>query len=215
MRPLSTYRHIAWDWNGTLVDDTEVVVAVMGQLLEQRGLARLDAERYRDIFTFPVSDYYATLGFDFEREPFAVLAEQWVAAFLLRWREAALRMGVKGVLERLSLAGMTHSILSAAEHNLLHEQAAHFGIAGHFTHIRGIDDHHAASKVDLGKRWIASVDVPREEVLLVGDTLHDAEVARELGIDAVLIEGGHQARWRLAESGLPVLTSLEDLIDRM
>ena len=48
-------------------------------------------------------------------------------------------------------------------------------------------------------------------MLLVGDTLHDAEVAQVLGTDCILIADGHQSKERLAQSGLPVVDSLEEL----
>ena len=49
------------------------------------------------------------------------------------------------------------------------------------------------------------------EVVLVGDTVHDHEVAEEMGIDCILIEGGHHPSHRLAATGAPVVTSLADV----
>jgi phosphoglycolate phosphatase-like HAD superfamily hydrolase len=48
-------------------------------------------------------------------------------------------------------------------------------------------------------------------VLLVGDTAHDAEVARELGVDVVLVAGGHQSRKRLEATGELVVDGIEAL----
>ena len=71
------YEHVIWDWNGTLFDDTPLCVEIMGGMLAKRGLAPLDEGRYREVFTFPVRDYYARLGFDFGRESFADLAVEF------------------------------------------------------------------------------------------------------------------------------------------
>lgn len=52
--------YICWDWNGTLLDDVPLCVAVMDGMLQRRGLPSLGGEaRYREIFTFPVQEYSA------------------------------------------------------------------------------------------------------------------------------------------------------------
>ena len=38
-----------------------------------------------------------------------------------------------------------------------------------------------------------------EDTLMIGDTLHDAEVAEALGFDCLLFAGGHNSEWRLRE----------------
>ena len=63
---------ILWDWNGTLLDDTEISRGVLNGLLSRRGLPTVSLERYREIFTFPIIDYYRKAGFDFSVEPYEV-----------------------------------------------------------------------------------------------------------------------------------------------
>jgi phosphoglycolate phosphatase len=210
---MPAYRHVIWDWNGTLLDDIDVVVGAMGALLARRSLPPLTLERYREVFDFPVSVYYEAVGLDLAREPFAVLAEEWIAEFTKRWPSARLRETASDVLASLSAAGLTQSVLSAAERTLLADQARHFAIDHHFDALVGIDDHHAVSKVEHGRRWLADLDLPRHQVLLVGDTTHDVEVGHALGIDVVLVEGGHQSRGRLEATGERVLSGLGDVLD--
>ena len=56
--------HIVWDWNGTLLDDRWLTIAVMNRLLARRNMDELTEDRYLQFFTFPVIDYYRRLGFD-------------------------------------------------------------------------------------------------------------------------------------------------------
>ena len=46
---------------------------------------------------------------------------------------------------------------------------------------------------------------------MVGDTNHDLDVANELGIGCILLEGGHQARSRL--KGETVFSSAKQLLE--
>ena len=53
---LHNYKHIVWDWNGTLLDDAWLCVEVLNQMLSQRGRAAITLEFYRQHFKFPVID---------------------------------------------------------------------------------------------------------------------------------------------------------------
>ena len=48
------YRHVIWDWNGTLVDDVAATLAAVNRMLSARGMPALDIVRYREVFDFPV-----------------------------------------------------------------------------------------------------------------------------------------------------------------
>ena len=63
--------------------------------------------------------------------------------------------------------------------------------------IFGIDNKFAGSKIDRGHELIRLSGIPLSETIILGDTLHDLEVAKALGIDAILISHGHQCPTRL------------------
>ncbi len=202
------YQHVIWDWNGTLLDDVGMVVDVMNGILDSRGLPTIGRSRYLDVFDFPVRDYYERLGFDFELEPFESLAKAFVGEYETRWRGCSLRFGATDALASLTAEGISQSVLSASENGRLQGYAAHFGIAESFERLVGIGNTHAASKLEEGRRWMRELDSDPSRVVLIGDTVHDYEVARDLGIDSILVEGGHQPRHRLTATGAPVVDDL-------
>jgi phosphoglycolate phosphatase-like HAD superfamily hydrolase len=53
---------VAFDWNGTLVDDSEQARAATNEVLAHRGLGPLDAVTFSDRFTLPLSEFFARLG---------------------------------------------------------------------------------------------------------------------------------------------------------
>ena len=63
-------KHIIWDWNGTLINDSWVFVELMNEELTIRNLPLINIKKYRQKFTFPVKKYYQNLGFDFNKEDF-------------------------------------------------------------------------------------------------------------------------------------------------
>lgn len=65
--------------------------------------------------------------------------------------------------------------------------------------------------MDLGVEWMARSGLPRGAVVLVGDTVHDYEVAEAMGIRCVLVAAGHHARAKLEACGCPVMDDLVEL----
>jgi phosphoglycolate phosphatase len=205
------YRHVIWDWNGTLLDDVELCIDIMNGLLRRRGLPTMDRTRYHAVFDFPVSAYYSRLGFDFSRDSFEQLSIEFIADYDARRWESRLYPPARAVLAGIQRAGVTQSILSAYRGETLRETVAHFGLVPFFIRLTGLDNIYAHSKTELGRAWVAELGLPAGDILLIGDTLHDLEVARELGVDCVLVATGHHPADRLRRATGGVLDDLGGL----
>lgn len=213
MKPdISRYRHIIWDWNGTLLDDAWLCIDIMNGMLNRRGMPPLSADRYREIFDFPVIDYYRRVGFDFTREPFEGISTEFITEYNRRKFECRLRAHGREVLSHFSRTGLGQSILSASQHASLERIVNHHDIRHFFTGISGLDDHHAAGKTANARAMIRALPLPPAAVLLIGDTVHDVAVAAEIGVDCLLIPGGHQDTLRLAASGARQIGCLSELL---
>jgi len=210
MRP-ERITHIIWDWNGTLFDDIAACVGSINQMLEQRGLATLDYERYRDIFGFPVLDFYVEVGFDLDNEDWDGLARDYHDRYLEMSRDTPLRPGSRALLQRIRTAGIPMSLLSASEQSILDDMLEHRGISSFFHRVYGLDNLHAESKLQVGRRLLADLGVEPGAALLVGDTTHDYDVASELGCRCLLMAGGHQSKPRLEACGCTVASDLDEV----
>jgi len=208
---LAPYRHVIWDWNGTLLNDARLCVATINAVLRQRGLPTITPRRYAERFIFPVRDYYRGLGFDFEKESFEIVGTEFIERYRRRCRSCRLQPHARRVLQALARAGLTQSVLSAHEQATLDQMVDHYGLRRFFVRCVGLDDHYARGKLHTGRRWIRELGHAGREVLLVGDTEHDAEVARALEVDCVLFAGGHNTVARLKACGFPVIRSLRAL----
>lgn len=191
--------HVIWDWNGTLLDDVELCLDIMQGMLRRHGLKPIALDDYLRLFRFPVIEYYKEVGFDLDSTPFEEVATDFMTSYLNRVKEAPLFGGVQELLAELRDEGIACSVLSAAPERDLKELLAHHGIDCHFDHVFGLTDHYARSKVARGRELMMRLGRDPGELLLVGDTDHDLEVGQELGIDVLLVSGGHQSHDRLAE----------------
>ncbi len=205
---MNRYNHIIWDWNGTLWDDTWLCVEINNHMLHRRGLPPITIETYRDKLCFPVDQYYCQLGFDYETDPYKILAEEFIAEYERRRFECALQDGARELIQTLHSRNILQAVLSAYQHDTLLQAVDYFELIPFFSDIIGLDDIYAAGKVENGKKYIAGLDIAPSEVLFIGDTLHDYEVAEAMGINCVLVANGHNNRSRLEVCGVPVFDSL-------
>jgi phosphoglycolate phosphatase len=208
---LGLFRHVIWDWNGTLLDDAWLCREIMNGQLKRRGHATISRERYEEVFDFPVEGYYRKVGFRWDQETFTEAGTEFIVEYEKRKRECRLQIGAKDLLEKIERAGLSQAVLSAYSHNPLEEFLKHFGVRGYFRTIAGSRDHYAAGKVEHGLKMLQELHVPAKEAVLVGDTTHDAEVAKAMGVACILIPCGHNSRDRLVRCGVKVVEGLGEL----
>lgn len=205
------YTHLIWDFNGTLLDDVQLGIDCVNPMLAARGLPTIpDVNAYREVFGFPIKEYYRRLGFDFDREDYeTTLAPEWVAHYLAGEPTCPLMPGAYEVLQALSARGIPQLLLSATKLDQLTAQVARVGLSDAFEEILGLDNIHAQSKTHLAIKWQAAH--PGAVPLFVGDTEHDASVAKAIGANCLLYASGHQSRTRLEACGFPVIDRLEEI----
>lgn len=212
---IAGYRTIIWDWNGTLLNDALACCRIINIVLKRCGLPVISDQRYREIFDFPVREYYARLGFDFNKDPFEKVGSEFITHYEKQRHRLRLQPGARALIHRLHKRGVDQVILSAYRTDTLHSLLEEKKLHALFTHIVGADDHYARGKKDQGIALLKKLRLDRRSTLLVGDTIHDADVAEAMGVDCVLIDAGHQSRHRLERCGVPVLNDLNALGRRL
>ncbi|MCL6271625.1 HAD hydrolase-like protein [Sansalvadorimonas sp. 2012CJ34-2] len=197
LEKLAGFKHIIWDWNGTLVNDVDQVACVVNELLQEQGLPEISLDHYRDNFHHPVIDFYTSIGFDFNTYPFDNLCQSFNQKYDEKSSTIALYNDAREVVQTIAAGDWQQSILSAAHEPLLRQSVHNYGIEEYFDNIFGLDNLHAVSKVERGHELMAASGISPSETVLIGDTDHDYEVAQALGINLILIARGHQSLERL------------------
>jgi len=204
-------QHVIWDWNGTLLDDLELSLDTINSMLISRNLNSVSKSTYLAIFGFPVKDYYLKLGFDFSQEPFEEISTEFITSYENGRSDCLLMEGATEMIDLISRKGLSQSILSASKMAYLKEAVTDYNIDGYFSLVDGLDNHHAAGKLSLARDHLAKLNLDPRSILLIGDTLHDAAIAAELGFYCCLIPNGHHSRRRLEGSSAVIVNSLQEL----
>ena len=207
--------YILWDWNGTLLDDTEAALKTLNIMIERRGGKPIGMEFYLDTFAFPVRPFYDMIGIGAKSEDeWNEIAREYHETYLSQPK--GLNAGAVAALEAAKAAGCGQSMLSALRQDYLDVQMKEYGIDKYFDFVYGSNNLHGASKVDRARELIArlaaacSLTIPR--FILIGDAVHDKEVADALGVPCVLVAQGSHAAWRL-RAVAPTADTLEEAVE--
>ena len=210
------YKYIIWDWNGTILDDLQLNFEVENTLLSRRGRKLIkDIDEYHEKFQFPIIKFYESLDFDLENEKFEDIAKEYVFEFDERFYELEIFDDAESVIREFKYKGIEQIVLSQTEQRWLEKQVSFHGLDYLFTELLGARDIYVKGKVAIALAWITRNDIDANDVLMVGDTVHDFEVAQNIGCDCMLIARGHNSKERLLSTGAVVLDSIEELKRRV
>lgn len=161
---------------------------------------------------FPIINYYRNIGFDFHSESFEELAAEYIGLYHSnKSGHCMLHENAESILEAIRNMNISQIILSASQIDNLMLQLGEFNISQYFDEILGISDIYAKSKIEIGQEYIRKADV--KKALLIGDTLHDYEVANVLNVDCLLIAKGHQSEETLRTCSVPVLEDISGVLN--
>lgn len=188
---MSAVRHVFWDWNGTLLDDTQAALDTLNLMLARRGRDPIGMDFYRANFSFPVRPFYERIGVRVAQEDWDALAREYHRLYDAQPKR--LNAETPAVLARVKALGIEQSIISALRQDLLEDITARTGVRPYMRYLYGTDNLDGGSKLGRARELLAQVGGP-EGVVLIGDALHDKEVADALGVRCVLCaQGGHAA----------------------
>ena len=207
------YDYVLWDWNGTLLDDLALNLSVENELLRRRGLfERADKDYYLEHFGFPIIEFYRALGFDFSKEDYADVANEYADTYAAGLDGVRLFDDALPVIDALHDSGVRQIVISATEHGLLCQQVARYDLPNRFESVLGSENNLGKSKVAVALDWLQRHGADPKRTLFVGDTTHDFETAEAIGCDCALVARGHNSRARLEATGCPVFDDLRGVL---
>ena len=207
-------RHVVWDWNGTLIDDQEVVVAAANDALTAAGREPIDADYYRTHYVRPVHLFYEhALGRPIPVDEWLELDDLYHDSYARRLDRAQLKPDALDALRHVADSGRSQSLLSMWRHDALMQQVERFGLASWFTRIDGLRGAGGGLKAQHMEEHLSALGLTGEDVLVIGDAIDDADAARHCGAACVLYDGGSHHRAELEAAGVPVVDSLAAAVD--
>lgn len=204
---------IIWDWNGTLADDVGVALQSVNDILARRGRAPITLSDYYSYIDTPIRKFYEHLFAPLDDALFGQILVEFNEGYRLHMDETGLMAGGREMLERFQKAGLRQMIVSSSHLGELMHFCRLFGVENYFTWILGAEDFQASGKVEMACRFLKEHNIPSSECAVIGDTLHDRDMAKAIGCPVCLLDRGHQGFRELKASGEPVFHELEQAAD--
>lgn len=204
-------KHIVWDWNGTLLDDLGLVVDATNASLALFGAGPVTADEHRRDFIRPITAYYeGVIGRPISAAEFENLDREFHAAY----NAGAPHLGLTfGVPDLLAGYGPHQSLLSMWFHKDLVPAVSRHGLTDYFRRVDGLRATVGGGhKAPLLKEHLAEMGLDPADVVLIGDSVDDADAAAAVGAGAVLYSGGFTHVDKLRAVGVPVVDTLEDAV---
>jgi phosphoglycolate phosphatase-like HAD superfamily hydrolase len=207
-------KHIVWDWNGTLLDDNDAVVAGVNAVCAQFGHEPISLEHWREVYSLPlVPCYERLLGR-------SVAAAEWDALELLYHetyrdvlRTTRLAAGVPAELHRWAATGGSQSLLSMWYHLELMPLVKEYRLTSLFTRVDGLRTRsRSGCKTEHLAAHLAVQRLDPATVLVIGDALYDAAAASAVGAQCVLVATGVMSERKLQTAGVPVASTVADAL---
>lgn len=184
-------RLIIFDWDGTLVDSVGAIVTSMQRAALAKGLPVADETAVRQIIGLELGEAIASLYPGLSARDRDALKTAYVEAYLSDDRAADdFFPGIPGMLQDLSGQGVMLAVATGKSRRGLDRSIKALGVMEVFCaticadETRGKPD--PAMVFELCKR--SGVDATRTPV--VGDTLHDLEMARRARSPAIAVAWG-------------------------
>ncbi len=184
------YRMLVFDWDGTIMDSTSLIADCIRHAARASGLPEPGETEAKSVIGLGALDSIARLfpGIDAERAQ--SFGAHYRSHFLARDHESPLYEGMREMLASLDRPERILAVATGKSRRGLDRALGYSGLAGRFHFTRCADEGFPKPHPDMLERLMQFAGVERGEVLMIGDTTHDLDLARNAGVDAVAVAYG-------------------------
>ncbi len=208
-----TALHVIWDWNGTLLDDLDVVIEAANVGLVEFGVGPIDEDLYRDHFTRPVRAFYNSLfGRPVTDAEWRKLNHVFHVEYMARADRAELTEDALEALDTVGAKPHAQSLLSMSPQDWLESIVARKGVLHRFGLVSGLTGETGGLKARHMEEHIDGLGLDPARTVVIGDTPDDATAARHVGANVVLYDGGSHHLPVLQQTYAPVAHSLVEAV---
>jgi len=206
------FRFVVFDWDGTLADSTAIIADALQQACRDIGEPVPGDAEARYVIGLGLADAlrHVAPGLPQQRHP--DLVARYRFHYLARDPSIPLFPGVREMLAELGAAGFALGVATGKSRAGLDRALAQHGIGSVFAATRCADEGFSKPHPGMLLHLMDQVGVGPGETLMIGDTTHDLELARNAGVAALAVAyGAHAPAGLAAERPLATVHSIPEL----
>jgi phosphoglycolate phosphatase len=203
---------IVFDWDGTLADSTTVIAQAIQAALRDMGEAVPDDKAARYVIGLGLTDALRTVAPALPAHRHSELAAHYRRHYLARENEVPLFAGAAALLEDLERAGYLLAVATGKSRMGLDRVLTRNDLVRRFHATRCADEGFPKPHPDMLLNLMDRLGVRSEQTLMIGDTTHDLELARNAGVAGVAVAyGAHEAAGFARYAPLATVHSIAEL----
>ncbi|KTD20559.1 phosphatase [Legionella lansingensis] len=208
------YRLVVFDWEGTLGDTLGQIFNSVATEARRLNFGEIDQQVARQAVDLglvkALRKVFPHLS-DAQHEQLLYAVQQ---SLISRSTEVYLIPGAKDFVGRLQQAGIDVAIASNKGQQSLQRVLHISGLDTLFKVTRSAGQTAAKPSPEMLKEILDTFDVTADEALMVGDSVTDMQMAKNLGVDAIGVDFYHQQKTALLAAGaLAVFDDYQHLAD--
>ena len=210
--PDARYRLVVFDWDGTLMDSAGGIVACIQAASREMGLEIPSKERASHVIGLGLHDSlrYAVPGLP--ESGYRQFAELYRKHFQARSGAMLLFSGVPELLARLRDDGYQLAVATGKSRKGLDRALEDSGVSAFFVASRCADETEPKPSPAMLRELMAERGMRADQMLMIGDTSHDLDMASSAGVDAVAVTyGAHPETALRARAPKGLVSSVAEL----
>ncbi|CAB1369387.1 HAD-IA family hydrolase [Denitratisoma oestradiolicum] len=192
-----TFDLIVFDWDGTLMDSAGAIVSAIQLAAQDLGFEPPSDARARHVIGLGLIDALSLALPDLEPQRYGEMSERYRHHYLSRDLDLSLFVGVAEMLEELSRAGHLLAVATGKSRVGLDRALRVSGLGDFFHGTRCADECFSKPHPQMLEELMAEFGILPGATLMIGDTTHDLQMARNAGVPALAVSYGAHARQAL------------------
>ena len=184
---------LVFDWDGTLMDSARCIAESLQAACRDVGYAVPSDRDARYVIGLGLNDAMAHVLPGVDPSAYAQVVERYRHHFLLHDSGTTLFSGVAELLQHLRDAGHLLAVATGKTRRGLDRALDQTGLGACFHATRCADESKSKPHPEMLHWLTRTLDVEPERTLMIGDTSHDMEMARNAGVQRLAVaHGAHQ-----------------------
>jgi phosphoglycolate phosphatase len=203
---------LVFDWDGTLIDSTACIVGAVQAACRDLGLPEPSYAHASQVIGLGLADALRHSAPTLEPDRVELMIDRYKYHYLARDRELSLFGGVYELICELRCRGVLLAVATGKGRAGLNRALQTSGIGAYFSASRCADECFSKPHPQMLEELLGELSVAPERALMIGDTTHDLQMARNAGVSAVAVTyGAHSPEQLAALNPLACLNSVSEL----
>ena len=181
---------LVFDWDGTLMDSAATIVAAIQAACRDLGVDEPPEARARHVIGLGLTDALRHAVPDLPESRYAEMVERYRHHYLSHDHELTLFSGAGEMIAELAADGFMLAVATGKSRLGLDRALKVSGLGSYFHDSRCADECHSKPHPQMLEELMTAFGVAAGRTLMIGDTTHDLQMARNAGVASLAVAYG-------------------------